>query len=118
MKFVRSVAVASIVLVPSMSAGYAGPCSQEISRIQTLIDAKLEGAAGGGSSGVESNAATLHRQPTPRSIATAEVGLGTLSKEQAEAVGAAMTRAREADNAGDQAACEQALSDARHALNQ
>ena len=117
MKFVRSVAVACIVIVPSMSAGYAGPCSQEISRIQTLIDAKLEAAAGG-SSGVESNAATLHRQPTPRSIATAEVGLGTLSKEQAEAVGAAMTRAREADNAGDQAACEQALSDARHALNQ
>jgi len=61
---------------------------------------------------------TMHRQPTPRSIAGAEVQLGDVSKEQAEAVGAAMVRAREADRLGDKSACEQALSDAERALSQ
>ena len=46
-------------------------------------------------------------------MAAAESGLGDLSAEQVEAVKAAMARAREADGAGDQSACEQALADAR-----
>ena len=44
----------------------------------------------------------MHRQPTPRSIAAAEVQLGEISPEQLKAVEALMTQAREADRAVDQ----------------
>ena len=62
-------------------------------------------------------AATMHRQPTPGSIAATEVNLGDISPEKVQAVEALMTRAREADRAGDQAACEQALAEVQRILN-
>jgi hypothetical protein len=58
----------------------------------------------------------LHRQPTPDSIAAAESRLGEMSSQTMEAVGAAMTRAREADRGGDQAACEQALAEVQRMI--
>ena len=64
----------------------------------------------------ESTAATMHRQPTPGSIAAAESKLGDVSSQKVEAVEAAMARAREADHAGDQSGCEQALVDVQRAL--
>ena len=114
----RSLISVAVILGASTSASYASPCSEAIDRMQARIDAKLEAAAAAGPSTVESSAATMHRQPTPRSIAAAEVQLGGVSKEQAETVGAAMARAREAERGGDQSACEQALSDAERALSQ
>ena len=53
----------------------------------------------------------MHRQPTPRSIATAESEVGGFSSEQREAFAAAMTRAREADYASDESSCKQAVAD-------
>ena len=112
----RSLATVAVILAASTSASYASPCAEAIGRMQAKINAKLEAAAtAAGSSAAESTAATMHRQPTPRSIGTAEVQLGDVSREQDEAVTAAMVRAREADRVGDQSACEQALSDAERA---
>jgi hypothetical protein len=84
--------IAFAIFAASISAGYAGPCSQEI-------------ATAAVSSARESTAATMHRQPTPHSIATGESELGDLSPEQVTAVTALMARAREADSAGDESAC-------------
>ena len=111
MRIRQSLIVCAAVLVGSTSAIYAGPCSQEIDRIQAQIDAKLESFAATGPSASESTAATMHRQPTPESIARAERQLGEISPEKIQAVTAAMERARKADSVGDQSACEQALAD-------
>jgi len=112
----RFLMVYAVALAASTSASYAGPCSHEIDRVLAEINAKLEAKAGAGPSARESTAATTHRQPTPGSIAAAEVKLGDVSSQKAEAVAAAMTRAREADQAEDQSACEQALAEVQRAL--
>lgn len=104
------VACATVLAAP-ISAGYAGPCSHEIDRMQTVIDAKIQARAAAGPTARETTAATMHRQPTPRSIAAAQTGGGDM-----EAAIAAVARARQADSAGDQSACEQALSDAQRAI--
>ena len=90
----------SLALVMSTSASYAGPCSSEIDRAAVEIDAMLKARAAAGPTAQESSAAMMHRQPTPRSMAAAESGLGDLSVKQVETVRAAMARAREADGAG------------------
>ena len=108
--------IACAMFAASISAGYAGPCSQEIARLQVAIDAKIAAATAAGSSARESTAATMHRQPSPHSVATAESELGDVSPEQVTAVTAIMARAREADSAGDESACNQALADAQRAL--
>ena len=116
MSLQRSLVVCAAALAASMSAGYAGPCSHEIDRVQAEIDAKLEAKAAAGPSARESTAATMHRQPTPGSIAAAETRLGDVSSQKVEAVAAAMARAREAYYAGDETACEKALADVQRAL--
>jgi hypothetical protein len=60
-------------------ACYAGPCSQQVDEMQGKIDAKLAAAAAAGPAGKETTAATMNRQPTPKSIAEAEVKLGDIS---------------------------------------
>jgi hypothetical protein len=116
MSIQRLVVASAAAVAAAMSASYAGPCSHEIDRMQAEIDAKLEAKASAGSSARESTAATLHRQPTPGSIAAAEARLGDVPPEKLRAVVAAMIRAREADRAGDQSACEQALAEVQRAL--
>jgi hypothetical protein len=118
MRIRQSLIVCAAALVGSTSASYAGPCSQEIDRIQAEIDAKLESAAAAGRSAPEGTAATMHRQPTPESIARAESHLGEISPEKIQAFTAAMERARKADSVGDQSACEQALADVHRSLGQ
>jgi len=55
----------------------------------------------------QSLGAQEHRQPTPRSIAEAEgIPLAKIAKARN-----AMERARQADRAGDKAACERALAE-------
>jgi len=103
-------------LAASVSASYAGTCSHEIGRMLAEIDAKLEAKAAAGPSARESTAATTHRQPTPGSIAAAEAKLGDVSSQKVEVIAAAMARARKADDAGDQSACEQALADVQRAI--
>jgi hypothetical protein len=108
--------LSAAALAASMSVSYAGPCSQEIDHVQARVDAKLEAAARAGPVAPETSAALLHHQPTPGSIAAAESKLGDASSRSVESAVAAMARAREADRAGDQSACEQALADVRRAI--
>ena len=84
----------------------------DIDSMQARIDAKLERKASTGPAAPESTDATMHRQLTPGSIAAAEERLGEMSPLKAAAVARAMTRAREADSAGDKSACERALAEA------
>ena len=106
----------AVAFAASVSASYAGPCSHEIDRTQVDVDAWLNANAAAGPAARESTAATMSRQPTPSSIAAAEERLGDVSTQKVDAVKAAMARAVEADRAGNQSACEQALADARRAL--
>ena len=62
--------------------------------------------------------ALLNRQPTPGSIAAAESRLGEISQELMATLGTGMARAREADLAGDQSTCEEALAAVRRAISQ
>jgi len=106
MSIQRSLIAFAAVFAASTSACYAGPCSQDIARLQAAGDAKLAAAAAAGPSAPESSAARMRRQPTPRSIATAESEVGGFSLEQGKAFAAAMARAREADSASDESACK------------
>jgi hypothetical protein len=118
MSIQRALAVCVTVIAASVSASFASPCSQDIDRIQAMIDAKLEAQAAAGRSARESTGATLHRQPTPGSIAAAEVNLGDISAEKIQAVETLMMRAREADRANDSSACEQALAEVQRVFSQ
>ena len=105
-----------IVSAASITASYAGPCSDEIGNMMGRINAKLEAKAAAGPTGREGVGAGMSVQPTPRSMAAAEERLGEVSPEKVDAVRQAMSRARAADSAGDKKACEQALADAQRAL--
>ena len=111
----RMMVLSAAALVASTTAGYAGPCSSEIDRVQARVDAKLEATARSGPAAPESSAALLHRQPTPGSIAAAESKLGDVPSRTVEAIRTAMARARDADRAGDKSACERALADVQRA---
>jgi|SoiMethySBSTD1v2_1073268.scaffolds.fasta_scaffold2654865_2 hypothetical protein len=65
MNLQRSLVACAAALAASMSVSYAGPCSHEIDRLQTAINAKLGAKAVAGPSARESTAARTHRQPTP-----------------------------------------------------
>ena len=106
--------VAALALSTTVSA--AGPCTQQIAQVQAQIDAKLAANAATGPAAPESPGALLSRQPTPGSIAAAESKLGELSQEVTTAIAAGMARAREADLAGNQSACEEALAEVRTTL--
>jgi hypothetical protein len=106
----------AIAFAASMSASYAGPCSEKIDNMMTRINAKLEAKAAAGPTAREGNVAGMSDQPTPRSIAAAEERLGEVSPQTVETVRQAMLRTRAADSAGDKTACEQALADAQRAI--
>ena len=114
----RAVVICAIVFAAWGSAANAGPCAQGIDSLQAKLDSKLEANAAAGPSARESTAATMNRQPTPRSIAAAEAKLGEISPEKAQTFEAAVARARVADRIADPSACEQALADAQSALDQ
>ena len=114
MNIKRSTLACAAALAASMSAAYAGPCTPEVTQIQDLVNARVHAKAGAATA-PESTAAKLHHQPTPSSIAAAKAEQGQLSSEELTAV-AAITRALEADSAGDRSACEQALADVRRLL--
>ncbi len=112
----RLLVLAATALLASATAVYAGPCANEIDRMQARVDAKLEATARTGPSAPESSAALLNRQPTPGSIAAAESRLGEIPSATVAAIKTAMARAREADGAGDLGACERALADVQRAI--
>jgi hypothetical protein len=108
--------LSAVALAMSPVAGYAGPCSHDIDLMQSRVDARLEARAAAGPSARESTEATMHRQPTPGSIAAAESKLGEVSSDQVKAVETGMARARKADLANDKSACEQALAEVPRAF--
>ncbi len=109
---VRSaIALSVATLVLCCAAAEAGPCGGEIYDADIAIGKRLDVAAAKGKTLPESQGALLHRQPTPQSVAGAEVKAGDLSEADLKALGAFMEEARKADGAGDLAACRKALSD-------
>ena len=110
--------VSAGILLLSTLHGHANSCSAEIAQMQARIDAKLDSMAASGPTAVESVAATLHHQPTPRSIAAAEARIGDLPLRTPRALSEAMARARRAEGSRDEAVCERALDEAHRAIGE
>ena len=110
------ITLTALALALSVTSSSAGPCSQEIDRMQARIDAALEARAASGPAAREGAGALVHRQPTPGSIAADEERLGDLSAQTTEIVAQGLVRARAADSAGDKSACEQALVEVKRAI--
>jgi uncharacterized low-complexity protein len=104
----------AVGLVAPVAATHAGPCTAQIEAVQAQVDARSTAIAATGPVARESTAALLHREPTPSSIARAEESLG-----EGASIGQALSaleRAREADRAGNEGSCGQALEEARRAI--
>jgi hypothetical protein len=86
--------------------------------VQGKIDAALETKAADGPPAIAEAMAGTSPQPTPRSLEAVEERMGEISPQTVNAIRQAMARARAADDAGDQAACEQALADVRRTLGE
>src|SRR5271163_871503 len=95
MRIRRYIGLCAAVLAASMSASYAGPCSDEIGAMQAKIDAKLEAKA---AAGPPATAGAMEGpnspQPTPRSIAGVEERMGEIRPETVQAIQQGMARAR------------------------
>jgi hypothetical protein len=107
----QAAAVAGMALILGAAPAQAGPCTDRIYQADLDVAKLLDAAAAQGQPGAESTFATMHRQPTPGSIASAEQQAGNLTSEEVQAITEAMDEARHADDAGDSAGCEKALSD-------
>jgi hypothetical protein len=115
---IRRLAVAcAAALAASMSASYAGPCSDDINNMRVKIDDYLHAKAAAGPR-APPGAMVGVAQPTSRSLATVEERMGEISPQAVNAVEQAMARARAADATGDKVACEQALAEVQRALDQ
>jgi hypothetical protein len=111
---VRTLLVSAAAMVLAILPSWAGPCTSEIDRLQAEVDARIAAIAAVGPSAPQSVDATLSHQPTPGSIAAAEAKVGA-GPGMTDAV-AALKRAREADNANDKSACDEALAEVRSLL--
>ena len=99
----------SFLIIASLVSGavnaQAGPCTARIAEIERSIQASAP-LPDSGPSAPQSVGAQLHHQPTPGSVEGAE--------HRARADGlAALERARQADAAGDAAACAKAIEEAK-----
>jgi hypothetical protein len=88
-----ALALSTLALVLSAGPSYAGPCTQQILDVRDAAKQKMNAIAASGKTGKQSATATMHRQPTPNSIANAEVGLGEASGKDVEAFEQAMDEA-------------------------
>ena len=91
------------------TAAYAGPCTDEIAKLQKIAD---DTRAGGftGPTANQTIGAQLHHQPTPNSIAVAE----NMASGKVDAV---LTSAKSLDGAGKEADCMEAVAKAKLLLN-
>ena len=113
----QATAVAGMALILGVAPAHAGPCTDRIYQTDLDVAKLLDSAAAQGRPAAESTFATMHRQPTPGSIASAEQDAGDLTSEEAQAITEALDEARHADDAGDRDGCEKALSDVDRMLN-
>jgi hypothetical protein len=109
-------ALGAIVLVFAPLGVEAGPCTDEIYQADIAIGKRLNAAAATGATGTESTFATMHRQPTPGTVAGAEAKLGDLPDADLRRIEAFMDQARQADASNDKATCEKALAEAHKIL--
>jgi hypothetical protein len=107
----QGTAAAGIALIFAVAPAYAGPCTDRIYQTDLDVAKLLNSAAAQGRRAPQSAFATMHRQPTPGSIASAEHEAGDLTGEEVQAITEAMDEARHADDEGDRDGCEKALSD-------
>ncbi len=105
----NAIAAAGLALVAAPAQ--AGPCTDRIYKADLAVENILDAAASNGKPAAQSTFATMHRQPTPATVATAEQKTGALSSAQVEAITAKLDAARDADDKGDSAACEKALNE-------
>ena len=110
----RSLSAAALALLSGPAL--AGPCTDEIYQAEVALGKRLNAIAAAGRPAPESNFATMHRQPTPQSVAGAEAQVGDLSEADLNAMTQDMEEARKADAANDRAGCEKALADVRRIL--
>jgi hypothetical protein len=104
-------AVAGMALIFGATTAHAGPCTDQIYQADLDVAKILDSAAAQGRAAPETAFATMHRQPTPGSVASAEQQAGDLTSDEAQAITEAMDEARHADDAGDRDGCEKALND-------
>lgn len=110
------VAFGGLALTSWDGAAQAGPCANDIFQADTAINKRLDAIAANGKPAAESDFATMHRQPTPATIAGAEEKVGDIPETGVQDIRKFMAEARQADDAGDKAACEKALSEAKTIL--
>jgi len=116
MRMLFATAPVAAVLTLWVAPAFAGPCTDQIYQADIAIGKRLDAAAAQGKSGPQSNFATLHRQPTPSTVAGAEAKLGDLSEADLQAIEKFMDEARKADVANDRAGCQKALAEAETIL--
>jgi hypothetical protein len=104
-------AMAGIAIILGAGPADAGPCTDRIYQTNLDVAKLLNSAAAQGRPAVQTAFATMHRQPTPGSIASAEQQAGDLTSEEAQAITEAMDVARRTDDEGDREGCEKALGD-------
>jgi hypothetical protein len=108
-------AVGAAALAISTSLASAGPCGQRVDQAWTQVDTRIQARLAAGRSLPQGMIALLHHQPTPSSVSAAENALGQGWGVLEQAV-AALARAREADQAGNTAACDRALAEMQRAI--
>lgn len=102
-------ALAATSLVGTVTTASAGPCTAKINALErelSRLQAARPTSGAGEATGTQSVGAQLHHQPTPQSVESAA------GKAKTDAA-AALSRARNADAAGDAALCTKALQEAR-----
>ena len=107
----QAAAVAGMAFILAAAPAHAGPCTERIYQTDLDVAKILDSAAAQGHTQPQSAFATMHRQPTPGSIASVEQQAGDLTSDEAQAITEAMDEARHADDEGDSAGCEKALND-------
>lgn len=107
----NAIAPAATALALIAAPAYAGPCTDRIYQSDLEVEKLLDVAAASGAPAPQSSFATMHRQPTPGTVASAEEKAGSLSSAQVEAITGKLDAARDADDKGDRAACEKALDE-------
>ncbi len=117
MAFRKAILLSVAALSLHSAATRAGPCTEQIYKDDLAISKRLGAAAARGKAAPESGFATMHRQPTPLTIAGAEQKAGDLSEAEVNAIMIFMDEARKADAAGDAATCQKAIADAERMLN-
>ena len=115
MRVYQVIAVSAAALAISTLPSSAGPCAQRVNQAWMQVDIKIQARLAAGGSLPQGMIALLHHQPTPGSISAAEntLGQGWWPLERAVA---ALAKAREADEAGSNAACDQALAEMQNTI--